>query len=164
MYGRTPILPIDVEFGVTLLDLQSGSHKNYVDKLKTWLKWEYKIAHDTNAKEAKCHKCYYDQKFKCMKIEVGDIVLVCVKAFGPDQKVTDRWEQQPYEVVGQIPDKPVFTVCKVGSSDVKDECTLHRNMLFPLESAQLQSSVIDGQAQSNKLIVANQLMVQMFDC
>ena len=33
MYGRTPILPIDVEFGVTLPDFSHASRQNYAEKL-----------------------------------------------------------------------------------------------------------------------------------
>ena len=32
-----------------------------------------------------------------MKIEPGDLVLVRVKAFGPDHKIADRWEQSPLQ-------------------------------------------------------------------
>ena len=34
MYRRTPILPIDVEFGVTLPDQMQSSRQNYAEKLK----------------------------------------------------------------------------------------------------------------------------------
>ena len=34
MYGRTPILPIDVEFGVALPDISHASQQNYAEKLK----------------------------------------------------------------------------------------------------------------------------------
>ena len=34
MYGRTPILPIDVEFGITLPDQMQSSRQNYAEKLK----------------------------------------------------------------------------------------------------------------------------------
>ena len=34
MYGRYPILPIDVEFGVTLPDLTATKRQNYAKKLK----------------------------------------------------------------------------------------------------------------------------------
>ena len=90
MYGRTPILPIDVEFGVTLPDLSQASRQNYAEKLKAQLKWAFKVAKENNDRESARHKRYYDQKFKCMKIEPGDLVLVWVKAFGPDHKIADR--------------------------------------------------------------------------
>ena len=34
-----------------------------------------------------------------MKIVPGDLVLVRVKAFGPDHKIADQWEQVPYKVL-----------------------------------------------------------------
>ena len=38
MYGRIPILPIDVEFDVALPDLSHAGCQNYVEKLKACLK------------------------------------------------------------------------------------------------------------------------------
>ena len=44
LYGRHPILPIDIEFGVRQVDLaESASHK-YVGNLQNGLKWAYKKA------------------------------------------------------------------------------------------------------------------------
>ena len=62
-----------------------------------------------------------------MKLEINDIVLVCIKAFGNDHKVTDKWEQSPYRVVEQLPNRPVFTVQNM--EDHTKKRTLHRNML-----------------------------------
>ena len=52
MYGRYPILPIDVEFGVTLPDLTAAKRQNFADNLKARLKWAFKMARETNDKEA----------------------------------------------------------------------------------------------------------------
>ena len=52
MYGRCPILPIDIEFGVTLPDLTTVKRQNYAKKLKAHLKWAFKKARETNDKEA----------------------------------------------------------------------------------------------------------------
>ena len=41
MYARIPILPLDMQFGVTLPDLPHSSHQNYAEKLKAHLKWAY---------------------------------------------------------------------------------------------------------------------------
>ena len=76
MYGTIPILPIDVEFDVALPDLSNASHQNYAEKLKACLKWAYKVVNETNDHEATRHKKYYNQKFKCMRILSGDLVLV----------------------------------------------------------------------------------------
>ena len=98
MYGRIAILPIDVEFGVMILDITHASHQNYAEKLKAHLKWAYNVARENSDREAARHKQFNDQKFKYMKIVPGDLVLVRVKAFGPDHKIADRWEQVPYKV------------------------------------------------------------------
>ena len=56
---------------------------------------------ENNNREAARHKQYYDQKFKCMKLVPGDLLLVRVKAFGSNHKIADRWEQVPYRVLSQ---------------------------------------------------------------
>ena len=110
MYRRYPILPIDIEFRVTLPDLTAAKRQNYAEKLKAHLKWAFKTAKETSEREAARHKRYYDHRYKCMKIEPGDLVLVRVKAFGPDHKIADRWEQTPYKVLSQLHNGPVFKV------------------------------------------------------
>ena len=111
-------MPIDIKFGVTLPDLTAAKRQNYAEKLKACLKWAFKTAKETSDKEAALHKRYYDQKYKCMKIEPGDLVLVGVKAFGPDCKIADRWEQTPCKVLSQLHNGPVL---KVQSIDREDE-------------------------------------------
>ena len=86
MCGRIPILPIDIVFGVMIPEITHVSHQNYAEKLKVHLKWAYKVARENNDWEAARHKQFYDQKFKCMKIVPGDLVLVRVKTFGPNHK------------------------------------------------------------------------------
>ena len=125
MYGRCLILPIDVEFGVTLPDLTAAKRQNYAEKLKAHLKWAFKTARETNEKEAARHKPYYDQGYKCMKIEPGDLVLVRVKAFGHDHKIADRWEQTSYKVLSQLHDSPVFKVRPVDGEDESSIQVLH---------------------------------------
>ena len=110
MYGGYPILPIDIKFGVTLPDLIAAKRQNYVQKLKARLIWAFKTAKEINDKEAARHKMYYDQKYKCMKIEPGDLVLVTVKAFGPNHKIADRWEQTLHQVLSQLHNSLVFRV------------------------------------------------------
>ena len=134
MYGRIPILPIDVKFGVIILDITHASHQNYAEKLKAHLKWAYKVVRKNSDWEAARHKQFYNQKFKCMKIVPGDLVLVRVKAFGPDHKIADRWEQVPYKVLSQHNNSPVYKVQPVNETTEENVHTLHRSMLFPLQS------------------------------
>ena len=98
------------EVWCALPDLSHASHQNYAEKLKALLKWAYKVAKETNDHETARHKKYYSQKFKWMKIVPGDLVLVWVKAFGPDHKIADRWEQVPYKVLSQHKDSPEYKV------------------------------------------------------
>ena len=92
-----------------------------------------------------------------MKIEPGDLVMVRIKAFGRDHKITDKWESVPYQVLNQDGWKPVVMVQSVKESETKNIRTLHRKMLFPLSSKQYenvleQSSRIEALAKSNILM------------
>ena len=139
MYGRYPILPIDIEFGVTLPDLAAAKRQNYAQKLKEHLKWAFKTVIEVNDKEAAQHKKYYDQRFKCMKMEPGDLVPVRVKAFGPDHKIADRWEQIPYKVLSQLHVSLVYKVQPLDKEGEDSIQVLHRNMLFPFQTEKIKS-------------------------
>ena len=162
MYGRYPILPIDVEFGVTLPDLMTAKKQNYAQKLKAHLKWAFKTAKEVNDKEAAQHKKYYDQRFKCIKIEPGDLVLVRVKAFGSDHKIADRWEQVPHKVLSQLHGSPVYKVQTLDKEGEDNIQVLYRNMLFPFQTEKIESDII-GSSQAVLLVRANQLMEEYFD-
>ena len=138
MYGRVPILPIDMDFGVALPDLSHASHQNYA--------------------EAARPKKYYDQKFKCMKIVPGDLVLVRVKAFGPDHKIANHWEQVPYKVLSQHKGSPVYKVQPINDSGDETIHTLHRSMLFPFQS--LPENKTKTQEQNVALVNANLAMME----
>ena len=76
MFGRTPKLPLDIELGVTLTEQKQTSHQSYAEKLHSKLQWAYHKAQENNRKESECHKKYYDQKMRCMKLKSDDLVLV----------------------------------------------------------------------------------------
>ena len=118
MYGHHLQLPIDIEFGVTQIDISGPTHENYVKKLQAKLKWAYKVARETNCKESERHKWYYDCKFHYMALVPGDVVLVRMKALGQDHKIADKWEQNPHVVISQMGNQ------------------LHQNMLYPIQSVQ----------------------------
>jgi hypothetical protein len=62
---------------------------------------------------------------------VGDRVLVKIVAFKEKHKLANKWEQEPYKVLGQhIPDIPVFTVQRKDGEGRKRN--LHRNLLLPV--------------------------------
>ena len=117
------------------------------------------MAKENNDRESARHKRYYDQKFKCMKIEPGDIVLVRVKAFGPDHKIADRWEQNPYKVLSHYANTPVYKVQPVGAEDDDSIRTLHGNMLFPFQFLREDNHI---ETQNQALINADIAMMSYF--
>ena len=60
MYGRQPLLPIDIEFGVFTPDVTGVATQKYVQMLKHRLEWAYNKAREVSAKEAKRSKRRYD--------------------------------------------------------------------------------------------------------
>ena len=116
------------------------------------------MAKENSDWEAARHKEYYDLKFKCMKLAPGDLVLVRVKAFGPDHKIVDRWEQIPYRVLAQHKDSPVYKVQPTTESEEEGIRTLHRNMLFPLQSVRDEETT----GQNDALVHADLAMMKYF--
>ena len=76
-----------------------------------------------------------------MKIEPGVLVLVRVKALGPDHKIADRWEQTPYKVLSQLHNSPAFKVQAVDGEDENSIRVLHWNMLFPFQTIRAQTDL-----------------------
>ena len=134
MFGRKPNVPLDLEFGLKSKHTKEIDQASYVKKLREKLEWAYLLAGKRCEKEASRNKTVYDRKFRCMKIEKGDIVLVRLKAMGGNYKIADRWENEPYIVLDQLAEGPVYKVQPVGTTSNKRIRTLHRNMLFPLKS------------------------------
>ena len=79
MFGREPRIPVDRIFDVTYPEVHppiSGKYNDYVFKLRERLEWAYKTAQEHIEKDAIHRKQYYDRKFHCMEIVLGDIMLV----------------------------------------------------------------------------------------
>ena len=96
MFGRIPKLPLDIDLGIPMVEQEPTSQQNYAQKLHSKLQWAYQKAQDNNKRESECHKRYYDQKMRCMKLEPDDLVMVRVKALTGDHKIADRWEDTPH--------------------------------------------------------------------
>ena len=71
-----------------------------------------------------------------MKIEPGDLVLVRVKAFGPDHKIEDRWEQTPYKVLSQLHNSPVFKVQPVDGENENSILSVTSEHVIPFPNYQ----------------------------
>ena len=146
LYGRHPLLPIDIEFGVMTPDLMEVVTLKYVHGLQKRLDYAFKKAADFSRKEALRLKQRYDKTAKTSKLEPGDLVLVRRKGFQEKHKISDRWESDPYEVIKQREDGlPVFVVANNGREQV-----LHRNMLFLLNYQHEIEGNIDDLGESDR--------------
>ena len=80
-----------------------------------------------------------------------------MKAFGPDHKIVDHWEQVPYKVLSQHQDSPVYRVQPINNNSDGSIHTLYRNMLFPFQSLR------ENETQQNVALVnANVAMMVYF--
>ena len=141
MFGRMPHLPIDIEYGVTQPELIEKSRQSYARKLHACLNWAFQIAKDTNEKESKRQKQYYDRRMRCQKMVIGDVVLVKEKSSSGNYKINDKWELNPYTVMEHKRDKfgqpiPVYKLKEIVKKGTPRKKTLHRNMLYPFRSVQ----------------------------
>ena len=128
LYGRQPLLPIDIEYGVYTPELSEAITYKYVQELKSRLEHAFNKANEFCEKEAVRTKQRFDKTVKCSKLLPGDLVLVKRKGFTSKHKIADKWETEPYEIVSQCSDGlPVYSVVRNDR-----ERTLHRNMLFLL--------------------------------
>ena len=117
---------------------QSHTTTTYGKDLKERLDQAYNIASKEGQKAEFRPKGIYDRKIRGSAVEVGCRVLVRKAGFTSKHKLTNRWEDEVYEVLAQ-PDKniPVFVVKGKGGSGKRR--TLHRNMLLLVNFLPLQS-------------------------
>ena len=78
-------------------------------------------------------------------------MVVRVKAFGPDHKIA-------YRVLAQHKDSPVYKVQPTTESGEEGILTLHRNMLFPLQSVRDEETT----GQNDTLVQADLAMMKYF--
>ena len=155
MFGRTPRLPIDIEYGITQPEIMEKSRQNYARKLRARLNWAFKVAKEVNEKESDRQKRFYDKRMHCQKLVPGDLVLVKQKGSSTSYKIDDKWETNPYKVMEQCIDnkgKPtsVFKLMEIVKDGDPKYKTLHRNMMYPYRS------VLEGD--SPLLVKCNMLM------
>ena len=128
LFGRQPLLPIDIEFGVITPDLSKMVTLKYGKELQRRLEYTFRKVNAFFRKEAQRSKRRYNKFAKSSKLEPGDLVLVRKKGFQEKHKIADHWEKDPYEVIEQRQDGlPVFVVANNGHEQI-----LHHNMLFLL--------------------------------
>ena len=93
----------------------------------------YKTENEVVKKEQEWNKWQYDHKVRCLKLMVGDKVLLKHTAFKGKHKILDQWENTIYEVIEQPLGKiPVFKIQSMEGDDKMK--VVHRNLLLPLFS------------------------------
>ena len=75
MFGRHPLLPIDILLGTKTTD-ETKDYKTYVSELKEQLSTAYSIAIKEASLSKAQHKQRYDQHIRGAVIDIGDHVLV----------------------------------------------------------------------------------------
>ena len=129
MFGREPRLPIDLAFGIN--NQHQKTLTKYVEDLRNKMKRAYEIATSAAAQARTKQKEGYDVKARGSNIKEGDRVLVKIVVFDGKHKISDRWEEDIYQVVRQPnPKIPVYVVQKENGEGRKR--TLHRNLLLPI--------------------------------
>ena len=132
MFGRIPRIPIDNELNLPNR-YESSTPDKYVERLLNRLDEAFTRARKAIKRDAIQRKEYFDRNHRCHKIEEGDIVLVRRRNLDSNYKISDRWEEDPWQVVGQYKDFPVYIIKPIGESSGKER-VLHRNMLHPARS------------------------------
>ncbi|XP_052689219.1 uncharacterized protein LOC128167505 [Crassostrea angulata] len=133
MFGRDPILPIDLVFGLNRNRVKNSTTSAYIENLKDRLQSAYQKAQTAIKNSQEKQKSNYDSKIRGVSLKEGDRVLVRVVKFDGRHKIQDRWEDHPYYIISQPNrDIPVFKVKR--EDDQGKERVLHRNLLLPIGS------------------------------
>ena len=75
MFGQKPHLLIDLLFGTNTTDLK-GNSITYIENLQKIIEWAYTTANEVVKREQERNKQRYDCKVRCVKLMVGDKVLL----------------------------------------------------------------------------------------
>ena len=144
MFGRSPILPIDLIFGIeprTEAEKMRPSFEKFVEEWQSSLKEAYDVVRRRAEKAADGGKRGYDKKVRGTDIDVGDRVLVRNREKGGTGKLRTHWENKIYVVVERNPNVPVYTLRpESGKQSIK---RVHRNDI-------LACNFLLGQQQKNK--------------
>ena len=135
MFGREPVLPIDVVLNSeNELDIPK-SYPQYVKDWKNQMTEAFQIAFEKSEKNKERNRLRFLQKPQLSTLKIGDRVLVknVVERGGPG-KLRSYWEQEIYKIVG-VKDSPDYQIPVVydirKESDPKSKIrTVHRNLLM----------------------------------
>ena len=108
MFGRHPMLPIDLQFGAQTPDILASTSHSYIQKLQRRLKWAYKTADEVSKKELEHSKKQYDWNITCRQ-----------KALKGKHEISDRWENTLYHVIEHVSRHlPVYKVQPIGETTI----------------------------------------------
>ena len=142
MYGRRPRMPVDLLFP-TLLDTGTSSTNAYVADLKSVLTEATQLARQCSEKEAIRQKHHFDRRADALTLWPGDEVLLRCPSYRDRRKIADKWEDEPYIVLGQLaPDLPVYRIQAVNTKQVRQE---HRNRLTLIHPAPRATPDAEGE-------------------
>ena len=131
VFGRDPLMPVDLAFGLDSNQTQKVPLTKYMDSLKARLKHSFELASAAADKARAKQKKGYDLRVRGADVEVGDRVLVKFVAFDGKHKLADKREEAVYKVLDKPnSDIPVYVVQKEDKTGKKR--TLHGNLLLPL--------------------------------
>ena len=135
MFGRDPLLPVDVMFGVGEMDrstddIRKKTYRRFIEDWKESLSGAYEIVRRHAKKAADVNKRSYDRKVRGVVINVGEKVLTRNREKGGTGKMRTWWEDRVYVVVKR--DGPVFTIRSVPEKGQKSvvEKRVHRNNII----------------------------------
>lgn len=131
MFGREPVLPVDVVFGFSSSHSEDKCTTKYISELKQRLQDAYRQAQTAIKSSQQKQKCRYDIKARAITLEEGDRVLVKKVAYDGKHKIADKWEDDIYVILAKANDDiPVY---KVRREDGEGRTrVLHRNLLLPI--------------------------------
>ena len=161
MYGREPQLPIDVELSLPGR-CEEFNVNSYGERLLNKIDIAFQKARENIAQDAVHRKQYHDKNVRCHDLKVGDIILVRRNLFDSQYKTADKWEDEPYRVVSQMEDTPVYWIQSIGNPKAPSR-VLHRNMLHPACSVHEDDCQLMAGEMQTALSKANALMEAYFD-
>lgn len=129
MFGREPLLPVDIQFGAALHEGTQGSYTEFAKDLKKRLSYAWDLAKSNQTLRSGKQKVRYDVKQRGAVLEIGDRVLIRKVGLKGRHKLADKWEESPWVVRKVYENIPVYEVVpeKGGKGKV-----LHRNLLLPI--------------------------------
>ena len=143
MYGRHPLLPVDLLLKTDQFKRNPKTHKDYVKRMKDVMKEAYELATRSSEQQQERDQNRCDKRKGLGPLEEGDRVLVKNKDTGGPGKLRSFWEKDVYEILSQKggPDSVVYDIRKIGNKENRVR-TVHRNMLMSCSNLPLQENEI----------------------